>query len=394
MGLMDSLFGKKTKTKSQSDPWDEVIPYLLGKDGKAGVFNEAENMFLENKNNPVMDQILETFNGQLNDRINKPEFDQVMDPGMFALNGDMDAAFAPVGATQERGNVAKVALPTSKFNVSPQSVNLTDARASQGRLDPTRSMISLLSGKADNPFLQRQANAITADLTRNLNENVMPGIRSQALAAGQYGGSRQGIAEGLAASRLNQDLAPALTGMFSNAHEAAQQRMFGTANSLNDQAFQNATGNVNRDFMGQQFNAGANMDMAKFNAGIDQFNAGLNQGTDQFNANLGLQNNNQLMQSKDQQLQNRMQGLNMLQQGMGMQNDQFLNLMDNALLPRQLAQDNLGNYANLIMSGAQLGQQSTGKNTASPGIIPAALGTVATGAGIFNGLRGMSGGAR
>ena len=74
---------------------------------------------------------------------------------------------------------------------------------------------------------------------------------------------------------------------------------------------------------------------------------------------------------------------------MGMQNDQFLNLMDNALLPRQLDQDNLSNYANLIMGGAQLGQQSTGKNTATPGIVPAYLGTMSTIAGLG---RGMSGG--
>lgn len=391
MGLFDSLFGKKTKTKSQSDPWDEVIPFLTGKDGKPGVFPEAANLFEQNKNNPVLEQMTDAFGDLIQGRIDKPEFGQVTDPGMFALNGNMDAAFNPVGNTQQRGNVPRIS--NTGFTVKPQNVDLTGARASQGRLDPSMSMLRMLSGRPDTAFLNDQFDAITGQLTRNLNENVMPGIRSEALAAGQYGGSRQGIAEGLAASRLNQDLAPAFTGLLGNSFENAQQRMFGTANALNDQAVQNATNNVNRDFAGQQFNANMNMQQAMANSGIDQFNAGLNQGTDQFNANLGLQNNNQLMQSKDQQLNNRMQGLNMLQGGLDMQDNQFSRLIDNALLPRQLAQDNLNNYANTMFTGAQLGNQATSKTTQTPGIIPAALGTVSALAGLARGgMGGMGGG--
>src|SRR5574343_1806986 len=44
-----------------------------------------------------------------------------------------------------------------------------------------------------NPYLGAQANAITQQATQNLQNNIMPGINSGAVAAGGYGGSRQGI---------------------------------------------------------------------------------------------------------------------------------------------------------------------------------------------------------
>jgi hypothetical protein len=94
-----------------------------------------------------------------------------------------------------------------------------------------------------NPFIEQQQKAITDLATRNLKENVLPGIGSQAGYAGGYGGSRQGVAEALAMSRLNTDLAPALTGLASNAWESGQNRALNSAQSagsygLNNQAQQ------------------------------------------------------------------------------------------------------------------------------------------------------------
>jgi hypothetical protein len=94
-----------------------------------------------------------------------------------------------------------------------------------------------------NPFIQQQQKAITDTATRNLLENVMPNIGSEANYAGGYGGSRQGVAQALAMSRMNQDLAPALTGLASNAWESSQNRALNSAQSagtygLNNQAQQ------------------------------------------------------------------------------------------------------------------------------------------------------------
>ena len=50
----------------------------------------------------------------------------------------------------------------------------------------------------------------------------MPSIRQGAVANGTLGGSRQGIAEGLAASRMNEDLGSSLSSLYGNAFTQAQ----------------------------------------------------------------------------------------------------------------------------------------------------------------------------
>jgi hypothetical protein len=219
----------------------------------------------------------------------------------------------------------------------PTSLDVNRARAAQGALDPTNALSGILQGQPSNPYLDQQAAAITNNLTRNMNENVMPGIRSGAISAGQYGGSRQGIAEGLAASRLNQDLAPALSGLYGNAYEAAQGRQANAASQLNDQAFNTGT-----------------------------FNIGNEMNTDQFNANLGLQNNAQGIQDAQQRADLAMQGSQMASGGVQGQQTQYANMQALLGLPDDYDWNNLSKYAGMIYPGAGMGgtqTQSGGGNT-------------------------------
>jgi hypothetical protein len=189
-------------------------------------------------------------------------------------------------------------------------------------------------------------------------------------------------------SRMNQDLAPALTNLFGGAFENAQNRMMGTANMLNDQAVGNATNNVNRDLQAQMFNA-----------------------------DLAMRGNEQNMQNNQLNLGNRLQGQNMLGQGMGLQNQLFGNFMNTQFMPQQLATNNLQNFAGLLFPAAGLGGTTTGNatqtanqtanqtasqtskskgtgtntQTSTPGIVPAILGTASTIAGMGMGMPGMGG---
>ncbi len=154
--------------------------------------------------------------------------------------------------------------------------------------------------------------------------------------------------------------------------------MFGTASQLNDQAYQNAANNSGMNMQGQQFNA-----------------------------NLGLQNNSQLMQKQSQNLGNRMQALNVAQGGLGLmtganqvqagnnmlQDNNFAQQMLALGMPQDVNWQNLNNYAGVMYPGAQLGNQSSGKNTqtSTPGIIPAALGTISGIAGLGRGMMGGGG---
>lgn len=57
---------------------------------------------------------------------------------------------------------------------------------------------------ATNPNLQGAINAATRPIQQNLDENILPGIRAEAVTTGNFGGSRQGIAEGLATRGASQ----------------------------------------------------------------------------------------------------------------------------------------------------------------------------------------------
>lgn len=351
--MSKSFFGSKTKSKNSFAPWSEALPYLLGDEEKGipGVMPDSARLYQEGGFTPemgnVLDNYLNTLQGRqgtspLQNRANEIA-GYLLNTGQGINEGQYDTNFAPV-----------------------DPVNMRVARESLGALDPTKSMQQLLSGRPDNPYLDSVSNAITRKLTRNTMEQVMPGIRSDAILSGQYGGSRQGIAEGLAASRLNEDLAPALTGLYGSAYESAQNRMAGAADSLNNQAFNLGFGN----------------------------------------ANLGLQNNQQQIGQNQTNLNNRMQGLNFLNstidamssgnqiqaQNNAMQDDTFSRAMAALGIPQDMDWTNLGRYQSVAFPGAQLGGTSKGTQTQQPGIVPSILGAGLGIAGIASGLGGMGGG--
>lgn len=57
-----------------------------------------------------------------------------------------------------------------------------------------------------NPALQAATQAAINPLIRNFERSILPGIANEAVAAGGFGGTRQGIAEGIAASDLQQQM--------------------------------------------------------------------------------------------------------------------------------------------------------------------------------------------
>ena len=57
-----------------------------------------------------------------------------------------------------------------------------------------------------NPALDAATAAAVRPITQSFEQNVLPNIRGGAVAAGQFGGSRQGIAEGLAAQSMFQSV--------------------------------------------------------------------------------------------------------------------------------------------------------------------------------------------
>ena len=171
-----------------------------------------------------------------------------------------------------------------------------NARSAQGALDPTSSLSQILKGDpTTNPYIAQmnQASINQAmqgynDALQKTTQNVLPQIKQDAFASGQYGGSRQGIAEGIIGQQLGinaRDLGQRAmdTGaqLYGGAFENAQQRMAAAAGDLNAQAAQNEQFNASSLNNMGQFNVGnqqainlANMqalnDMSQFNAGNQQ----------------------------------------------------------------------------------------------------------------------------
>src|SRR5882672_2240574 len=68
------------------------------------------------------------------------------------------------------------------------------------------------------PGLQGNIEAATRPITQALTEQALPAIRSSAEQSGNFGSSRQGIAEGLASGRASQAIGDATSGIVSKAY--------------------------------------------------------------------------------------------------------------------------------------------------------------------------------
>lgn len=69
-----------------------------------------------------------------------------------------------------------------------------------------------------NPYLATAVQGAINPIVNEFSDSVLPAIRSGAGNAGQFGSSRQAIAEGLAIDRLGQTLADTTSGMYSDAY--------------------------------------------------------------------------------------------------------------------------------------------------------------------------------
>lgn len=75
-----------------------------------------------------------------------------------------------------------------------------------------------------NPYIESQIATQAQQGIQNFQRNVIPSIRGGAIAAGGFGGSRQGIAEGIAAGDMMNGLNASAMGLRSGAYESERNR--------------------------------------------------------------------------------------------------------------------------------------------------------------------------
>ena len=200
----------------------------------------------------------------------------------------------------------------------------------------------MLTGKADTATLDPVVQNAMRRMTDAFNEQVMPGINQGATAAGQYGGSRQGVAQGLAAKGLSQSMGDMSANMYNSAYNNAQQMMSNAAGQLG--GFQTSMANNNAALQNQTNLANA---------------AAANQAA-QFNANLQLQNNAQQMQNYNNMVNAMTAGSNAYNSMLNTQSNLGMNAINAGNAANNYNWTQLGNYQSAVQPFASMGgTQST-----------------------------------
>lgn len=114
--------------------------------------------------------------------------------------------------------------PQSEDTLTGQSNFSNYARGDAAELGGanTRAVTDILQGKyltaESNPYLTSYTNAAIRPLTQQFTESVLPNIRSDAITTGGFGGTRQGVAEGLASDRFGRAIGETTSGIYNNAY--------------------------------------------------------------------------------------------------------------------------------------------------------------------------------
>ena len=93
---------------------------------------------------------------------------------------------------------------------------------------------SLVGGTSNymvnNPYLSAQIQGLGADMGNFYQNQILPGIASSAGLNGQFGGSRQSVAAGMAGQDLARQFQQGATTLRSNAYDSGMQNMMGLYN--------------------------------------------------------------------------------------------------------------------------------------------------------------------
>lgn len=396
--------GGNTTTVQKSDPWSGVQPYLLGGTiggsspqqsqqmisgplgpgqisttkgviniggqpgavgqaqtggqqamGIPGLFPEAARLYGGSGWTPEMQHITNQHITRQGDLVGGLA-GAAWDTGANFRAGAFDPNISPVGGVQAPAIMGGIA---GAQPISTSNINIGSVLRGMGDVSPTQAIQQLLSGQANLDTLNPVVDNALLRMSQSFNEQFMPQLRSGGLSAGQYGGSRQGIAEGLAGDRLAQAMGETSAGMHNQAYNLAQQLMGQTAGHMSSLGVQSAQQDAARRLQADQANAANQLQQQMFNTGIGERAIDRNLAAQQFNTGVGLQNNQQAMQQAQMRVANQLQGL-----GIQAMTPEMLS----QLYQSQLAGLNAGNmhdwnnlmrYGSIIQPGAGIGGQSS-----------------------------------
>lgn len=388
--------------QGQLDP--RIAELIFGKDGQQGLIGQYQQLGQQ----PRSDAANNFANANANYLSNYggADLDVTRNAALNAIQGNSAPTMtaAQSNASPSAGATAALgAYATGSPINAPSQNNINLSPTFQSLLGGGNTDKLMQSLQAGNALTNAQFAQNTQNVTDNLQRSILPGIRSGAIASGQFGGSRQGIAEGLAISDATKQMNNANTqiGLANSANTAAQlagsyengqNRALSAAQGLSGQqyqtAFQDASTRNQAEFMNVQNVA----DYGKYNAGLAQnnaqFNASQGQQNNQFNAGLqqqaGLANQNAQLGTNAQNNSSSLAGAGLLSGLLGGASS-AVNANDNWNLTRAQGVNSL---LQPYLSGAPT-QNGVSSNSGA-----AALGGGLAGLSLGNSLGGLLGGGK
>ena len=178
-----------------------------------------------------------------------------------------------------------------------------------------------------NPYLQQMGDMMAGTMTNNWQRKVQPQIASRAVAAGGYGGSRQGVAEANSANDLNMGIGSALANLYGQGYGQGLNYDLGQQNL--GLGYANLDRNINNDNLNWQMQ-GANFGLNLYDR-LQQANQ------------LGLQTGSQIQNTPYNYWQNFSNQANSIGQGYGTQTNStggnpFMGALGGAQLGNQIGQ--------------------------------------------------------
>lgn len=173
MGLFSGSTTTKTNEKFDTGPSSFQAPYLTD------AFSAAKGIYAGSKDSPYYQG--ETYAGMSSDA--KSALEKLK---AYASGQGLNTA-TTLGnlGSQMAGYGAKAGSTLDQF-------------ASMAGQDPTEANIAAATAYANNPAIQGMIDANARDVTRNLSEDILPGIDRAASGGGNINSSRAGVASGIA----------------------------------------------------------------------------------------------------------------------------------------------------------------------------------------------------
>lgn len=408
-GMVSSSGQPKSSTTTQQQKMDPRMEQMLfGGGGQTGLLSQYQGLM----NDPRSAAATGFANANANylNANGAGDMNAVRNAAMQAMQGNQapmsqsaQAAGAPMTQAAQAVGAQMGAAPQAAGSQAGAAMASLPAYAvgaqvqapSQNGMNLSGSYDSLINGAPGaNPYLtgavqkgiNQSQNAFNGMVTdaKAATQDVLGSIRGNSVLSGQFGGSRQGIAEGKAIDSMNTNLSRAASQFGQNNTDAAVAAQAGAYNTDRDRQLAATQGLGAQQYGVAQQNA-ANAQQAEMaNVGnlfdASKTNASMAQQSGQFNANLGQQNqqfNAGLAQQTGQTNANLAQQTGQFNAGLAQQTGQF-----NASLGQNNGQFNAGLAQQTGLANQQSQLSTNAQNN----------GQLLGGAGMLAGLSGQASG--